>query len=208
MRFVNEYLAGQLRRPHGVIGRLAMAPMWNRRNAPLNDAVLASLDLRRDDDVLEVGFGGGYLLGRMAAAVTDGRLAGVDASPAMVARAKRRFGALVRAGRLDLQCAVAEALPHPDGAFAKACTVNSIFYWDDLGRGLSELHRVLALDGVLAVCFTSRASLEPRGFAKYGLVPYEADQVAVAFERAGFRDPQIVDGADSRRTFHLVIGRA
>lgn len=207
MRFVSRYLSGQLRRPHGLVGRLAMAPMWNRRNAPLNDAVLEALDLQPGERVIEVGFGGGYLLDRMAAVLGAGQLAGVDPSPAMVARAKRRFDALVRAGRLDLRCAPAERLPHPDGAFAKACTVNSIFYWDDLDRGLLELHRVLGHDGILVVCFTSRASLETRGFSKYGLTLYEADEVGRAFERAGFIDTQIVDGADPHRTFHLVIGR-
>jgi ubiquinone/menaquinone biosynthesis C-methylase UbiE len=207
MHFVSRYLSGQFRRPHGLVGRFAMAPMWNRRNAPLNDAVLEALDLQPGERVIEVGFGGGYLLDRMAAVSGAGPLAGVDASPAMVARAERRFAALVLAGRLDLACAPAEALPHPDGAFAKACTVNSIFYWNDLDRGFSELHRVLGHDGILVVCFTSRASLQTREFSQHGLRLYEADEIGRAFERAGFLDTQIIDGTDPHRTFHLVIGR-
>ena len=79
-----KFLAGQLGRPSGVWG-LVLAPIWNKRNAALNDVAFQALALSPQDRVLEVGFGGGYLLGRMAQVVTAGFLAGVDVSPSMVA---------------------------------------------------------------------------------------------------------------------------
>ena len=85
---------------------------WDRiydRLAPLYDAVdwLTGYTTHRfrrralpylpaQGRVLEVGFGGGYLLGLMSTVVTVGFLAGVDRSPAMVAlsvmlKSKLRF---------------------------------------------------------------------------------------------------------------------
>ena len=80
-----KLLAQQLGHPSNITGKWVLAPLWNRRNRALNDVALAKLDLRPDDRVLEVGFGGGYLLGRIAAVVTEGSIAEVDVSEAMVA---------------------------------------------------------------------------------------------------------------------------
>ena len=77
-----RWLAGQLADPGGPAGIL-LAPLWNRRNAALNDAAFDALALAADDRVLEVGFGGGYLLGRMAGRVSQGFVAGADVSAAM-----------------------------------------------------------------------------------------------------------------------------
>jgi SAM-dependent methyltransferase len=116
-----KFVAQQLGAPSGVIGRWVLAPLWNRRNAALNDVVFDRLALHSDDRVLEIGFGGGYLLGRMAGVVTQGFVAGVDVSEAMVAVCERRYRPLVRAGRLELRSAPAESLPYRSGCFSKAC---------------------------------------------------------------------------------------
>jgi hypothetical protein len=57
-----KYLASQLRRPSGLVGKFLVAPILNRRNAALNVAVLEALELEASDRVLEVGFGGGDLM--------------------------------------------------------------------------------------------------------------------------------------------------
>ncbi len=119
------------------------------------------------DRVLDVGFGGGYLLDRMSTVVDDGWLAGVDISPAIVAAAQKRYRERVKAGKLGLACAAADALPFPDEHFTKVCSVNSIFYWQDVDHGLREIARVLVNGGHLVLCFTSKASLEQKGFARH-----------------------------------------
>jgi ubiquinone/menaquinone biosynthesis C-methylase UbiE len=82
---VATFIAGQLRKPSGLFGRLVVARVLNRGNAPMNALTMQCLDLVPDDRVLEVGFGGGDLIARMARVVTAGRIAGVDFSPDMTA---------------------------------------------------------------------------------------------------------------------------
>ena len=201
-----KFLAKQLSNPSDLIGKLIMAPIWNRRNAALNDAAFDSLTLRPHDRVLEVGFGGGYLLGRMAAVVTDGFLAGVDVSPAMVAFCEKRYRSLVEAGKLEFKCAKAESLPYPDGYFTKACTVNSIFYWENAPQAISELYRVLEEGGVLVMCFTCKGCLEDREFARH-VALYEADQVCQMMESAGFDEMDMTRASDRHRGFLCTTGR-
>jgi len=200
------YLARQLSIPSGIVGRLVLAPLWNRRNSALNDAALESLALDPRDRVLEVGFGGGYLLGRMAAVVTEGLVAGVDVSQAMLEYCERRYRPLIEEGRLELSCAGAEALPHPSGRFTKAVTVNSLFYWDDVPQALAELCRVLEKGCRLVLCLTCKGSLEKRDFARQGLALYEDEELCRAVQAAGFGQLELSRAADRHREFVCLVG--
>jgi ubiquinone/menaquinone biosynthesis C-methylase UbiE len=201
-----KFLARQLGRPSGVWG-LVLAPIWNKRNAALNDVAFQALALSPQDRVLEVGFGGGYLLGRMAQVVTAGFLAGADASPSMVAFCAARYRALVSAGILELQCAPAEALPYPAGHFGKACSVNSLFYWQNASQALAELWRVLAEGGLLVLCFTAKHCLEGREFSRHGVALYETEEVHRLVEAAGFGEIRLTPAADKHREFVCLTGR-
>lgn len=202
-----RFQARALASPSGLIGRLILAPLWNRRNAALNDAALARLELAPRERVLEVGFGGGYLLGRMAQVVTQGLVAGVDASPAMVASCSRRYRALVRAGRLELRCAAAEEIPYPACHFTKVCSVNSIFYWHDAPRAIAELRRVLAPGGRLVLCFTCRECLAGRAFARQAVTACERDDVVRMLHMAGFGTVHAERLADRHRAFWRITCR-
>jgi len=196
-----KVVASQLGAPSGVIGGWVLGPLWNRRNAALNDAALDALDLQADDDVLEVGFGGGYLIERMARIVTDGHLSGVDASQTMVSRCNRRFRSLARTRRVDLRCAPAEELPYPAARFDKAVSVNSLFYWSDPVRALSELNRVLRPAGRPVLCLTRKQGIEHKSFAGHGLALYEDDALSGLLECAGFERVEVSHGRDRHREF-------
>ena len=144
-----EFIANQLRKPSGWFGRQIMARLLNRFNAPINTKTLDLLAVQPTDRVLEVGFGGGDLLGRIAERATEGFVAGVDFAPEMVERCVRRYRVLVEQGRVAFRCADAKALPYPDGHFTKACTVNTLYFWDDPASVLGEFRRVLVEDGLL-----------------------------------------------------------
>lgn len=180
-----RFMAKQLGRPSGILGNLA-AILWNHRNASLNEAAFDRLALNSTDRVLEAGFGGGYLLGRMSAVLAQGWLVGIDISPAIVTRCEKRCHPLIEKGRLELKCAQVESIPYPAEVFNKACSVNSIFYWQDVPLALSELGRVLTKDGLLVLCFTCKESLESRNFARH-VTLYEAEEIEQMLVEAGFQ---------------------
>jgi ubiquinone/menaquinone biosynthesis C-methylase UbiE len=203
----SKWQARQLAHPWGLVGRFGLAPLWNRRNAALNDAAFSRLNLNPSDRVLDVGFGGGYLLQRIGAFVDQGLVAGVDASATMVRRAEKVFAELLQTGRFEVRCAKAELLPFPSARFTKVCSVNSIFYWEDPSKAIAETWRVLGEQGTLVLCFTCKGSLEKKRFARQGLYLFEPDEVHRMLQAAGFREVSATQQSDTRRDFLCVIGR-
>ncbi|CAG0926814.1 demethylmenaquinone methyltransferase / 2-methoxy-6-polyprenyl-1,4-benzoquinol methylase [Thermoflexales bacterium] len=199
-----KFIAQQLSHPAGAIGRWILGPLWNRRNRPLNDVSLAQLDLHSVDRVLEVGFGGGYLLGRMSVLVTDGFIGGVDVSATMVEQCRARYRSLVQTGKLDLKVGTAEQLPYPDRHFTKAVSVNSIFYWPAAPSAIAEIARALDVHGHLVLCFTDKDSLQQKDFARHGLTLYNAADVQHLLEDNGFHEINLTQHADRHRSFWCV----
>ena len=106
-------IARQSSRPSGGLGRL-WGPLLDRGTRVANRHAFDALDLARDTDVLEVGFGGGRLLSRILDA-TAGDVAGLELSEVMIARSERRFKREIGAGRLRLATGAVSARPF-DGA--------------------------------------------------------------------------------------------
>ena len=67
--FFSQFIAKQLGSPKGILGILIVGLVVKKRNRVLNDVALHNLQLNSSDRVLEVGFGGGYLMSRISAEV-------------------------------------------------------------------------------------------------------------------------------------------
>lgn len=197
-------LAHQLGNPTAIYGRFA-AVLWNRRNVALNDTAFDALALQPTDRVLEIGFGGGFLLGRMLPTLTDGLLAGVDISPAMVAHVARKHREAVDADKLALTCAPAESLPFAAATFTKACSVNSVFYWRDATLGLAEIGRVLARGGTFVLCLTCKASLAKRPFAA-AIRLFEPAELEGLMATHGFQNIMATYHSDRHRQYACITG--
>jgi SAM-dependent methyltransferase len=204
---IQRHLAGQLSKPRGIVGRFVLGRLWNRRNAELNEVTLELLDLWAEDRVLDVGFGGGYLLGRIIPRVEGGLAAGIDASPAMVRNARARWRAEIEVGRVDIRTGRAEALPYRDGHFTRVSSVNSIFYWSTAEQGVAEMYRVLQEGGRVVLTFTCQRDLETRRFVQHGIRTYDEAEIECMLAAAGFREIEAVRRSDRHREFACMTGR-
>lgn len=202
-----DFMASQLRKPSGLCGRHLTSRFMNWANVDLSQRTFESLALKPDDRVLEVGFGAGDLIGRIAPALLKGSIAGVDFSPEMVAGCTKRFASLIATGRVELHCANADALPYGAAEFDKACTVNTVYFWPDPAAPMREIWRVLRVGGRFVMGFVPRAALEKYPFARTGFTHYEPNEIARLLEDASFRDIEMVSGTDRRGEFICAIGK-
>jgi SAM-dependent methyltransferase len=204
---VPEFFADQLRNPSGVFGRVVMSRFFDRSSKAINQLTMRSLALAPADRVLEVGFGAGDLIAHMAPVVREGSVAGVDVSPDMVAVGAKRLASLVKAGRVELRCAGAEALPYEDGRFTKACTVNTVYFWPEPAVALKELSRVLDPGGTLVVGFSPAEAMRrmPKRLTEHGFSLYEPDEMRRLLEDAGFGGVEMVPGHGPRGEFICAV---
>jgi SAM-dependent methyltransferase len=111
---------------------------------PIVLPVLDQMNLGRDENVLDVGSGAGWLVRLLADRVPEGRVIGMDISDEMVRRARRKYVAVENAmfvvGSVD-------EIPWDANFFTQAISVESAYYWPDPARGLKEIHRVLREGG-------------------------------------------------------------
>jgi arsenite methyltransferase len=189
---IKKFIAAQLRKPSGFFGQLVTVRLLNRVNVPMNRLVLDILQLQPDDHVLEIGFGGGDLIARMAQIATRGHITGVDFSIDAVEVCRKRFDALIKTGTIDLLCASVEALPFNADSFSKVCSVNTIYFWPDPLAALGQIHRVMKKDGTLLICFRPRTVMEKQEISHYGFTLFEPNDVKALLSTAGYRNVRLV----------------
>jgi ubiquinone/menaquinone biosynthesis C-methylase UbiE len=136
------FIARQSARPTGLLGRL-IASIIAHETADLNERAVRLLDPSPSDWVLEIGFGHGRTIERLARAVPQGRVCGLDISRDMLDMAARRSRRAVSEGRIELRMSDAASIPYEDKSFGKAIAVHTLYFWSDPIACLREIRRVL-----------------------------------------------------------------
>jgi len=145
----------RVRRPTGPKARETYAdPTYHWPNFLL---ILDRIALRADDNLLEVGCGGGAF---MRKALESGcRATAIDHSPEMVRLTLEQNQAAVASGVLTVLAGEADRLPVPDDTFTCAVMTGVIGFVPDPVRALEEIRRALRPGGRIAI-FGSTAVLK------------------------------------------------
>jgi ubiquinone/menaquinone biosynthesis C-methylase UbiE len=190
-------IARQVGKPSGWFGRRVMASLLNEGNRDLLDSALDAAAVTPGATVLDVGFGGGYALDRLAPLVRPERVAGVEISEAMLSVVRKRSG-----GAYDLYLADAAALPFPEGTFDRVLSVNTIYFWPDPSRTLAEMKRVLRSGACLVLGYQSQAALRTNPLTWFGFRTYSDSKMRRLLEEAGFT----VEIRSPRHTERIAVG--
>jgi ubiquinone/menaquinone biosynthesis C-methylase UbiE len=152
----------------GVLDRLfrrvydLLAPIYDRlwSRPDLRGRLVDMLALRSGDRVLETGVGTGMNLPYLAARVgPDGSIDGIDISPRMLERAKRRAADLDT--RVDLELGNACSLPYEDGRFDAVLQFGGMNFFSDRRSAVLEMLRVVRPGGRILVADETVAPLGP-----------------------------------------------
>lgn len=143
--------------PTGWLGALT-GHLMALKNRERGEWIASLLGARGTDRLLEIGFGPGVDVARVAGLATQGHVAGVDPSDVMLRQAQRRNAAAIASGRVELRLGEATALPYPDASFDCVFSTNTVQFWGDLDAGLAEARRVLVPGGRLLVAIQPRSA--------------------------------------------------
>jgi ubiquinone/menaquinone biosynthesis C-methylase UbiE len=177
----------QFGRPTGLPGRVAGLLMAHRSsNRKRNAWAVSLLDVRRDDRVLEIGYGPGLAIRELSRIAHEGYVCGIDHSELMLRQATRRNADGVARGVVDLRLGSVDALPAFDAPFDKILAVNALLFGHETGARLEQLRRLLRPGGLIAVVH------QPRGpGASDETAAAKGRQLAAALIRAGFSGVQV-----------------
>ena len=186
-----------------------MTHWLEKANVGMNTLTLKELALDRNDRLLELGFGSGYLLEHVLSNRLCEFVAGVDVSSDMVTHASRRFRSYVKSGKAEIRHGSIESIPYDDGAFTKLCSVNTLYFWPDASLALAECRRVLKAGGQISLCFNAKNDMTQWPGHGHGFTLYELPEVLDLLAAAGFSEIQTVSENDpAQGLFYCVTGRA
>ena len=174
--------------PHGLTGRL-FGWVMEKMNAASYRAAQSRLPKGADAKLLEIGFGTGALVERLARGGAA-LVAGVDPSGLMVETAKKRTAGHTN---VDLRLGTAARLPWPDTHFDGAAALHSFQFWADPAACLAEVARVLKPGASLVLILRHHG-----GGARFAWLPNplshlpdEPDAAVTAIGAAGYCDAVI-----------------
>ncbi len=204
---ISKFLASQLRQPSGWFGKQVISRVLNRDNAAMNKLALRMLNLKSADErVLELGFGGGYLLKNILKKPGVKTVAGIDISPEMVDFCRKRFASDIKRGKLELKCSHTVDKESFNRNFTKICTVNTIYFWSDVKQTLTQLHQILEEKGSLVICFNCKEFLKQTTLPKHGFQLYDIEEVKHLMKTVGFKNIQWIMNSEPKEQFICIVG--
>ncbi len=143
--------------------------------------VLSLLELGRSDRVLEIGFGSGSDIQRVAVRVPEGFVAGIDHSKSMVQLAASKNREAIGAGHVRLSQGSAADLPYESDSFDVVFAINVAQFWDQPIKVAREIRRVLKPSGRVAL------AVQPRTKGATDATVHEiGEKLLAALAEAGF----------------------
>lgn len=182
---INRYIAAQCGKPQGIVGAL-ITTAQNIVNAALYRKAVSLVDVSVDDKVLDIGYGNGHLL-KMIYRKSHADLYGIDISDDAKAMAVRKNTEARKAGKLHLRIGDCCNLPYRDDVFSAVTSINTVYFWSDTLKGLTEICRTLKTGKSFYNILYTKDFLDTVQYTQTGFKKFEPKQLASLGKQAGFR---------------------
>ena len=183
-----RFISRQLSHPSGLLGK-AIRWLMNRSNAKMNEFAVQQLELSSSDRVLEIGFGGGVTLPTIINGAAF--VGGIDHSKDVIEWAKFQYSSDVATGHADFRVGAVEAIPFGTAEFEKVCTVNTLYFWRSLDKGLEEIRRVLSPGDRVVIGFLPKEWMDRLGYPSDIFTSRTSDEVITTLTRTGFNQVRV-----------------
>lgn len=201
-------IAGQLGRPHGVVGR-GVAVLLNRGNRQAVAGAVDAAEATAGKTVADIGFGGGLGLDLFLKRVgPHGTVYGVEVAEDMLTRARARFATQIAAGLIRLVNGSLTALPLDERSLDAAVSVNTLYFVSDLDAACAELARVLRPGGRAVLGIGDPDAMARLPFTPYGFNLRPIAEIIGALKNAGFTNVEQRRLDEVAISHHLLVALA
>jgi len=179
-------LAAQLRKPDGTTG-IEVADMMHGSNIGMTTHAIDRLAIADNDRILELGHGNGKHLPYLMQQKAGLTYYGLEISKTMNREAETGNQAFAEKKQAVFQLYDGVHIPFVDHYLDRIFTVNTIYFWEEPERLLSELYRVLKPGGRLNITFAQEGFMQTLPFTKYGFTLYSNERITELLKTTPFR---------------------
>ena len=187
------------RKPEGLGGRMMLDIMNGGAHEKLATWALDQLAFAGDEQMLDLGCGGGANLARLLAKAPEGTATGADYSPASVEKSREVNAQAIAEGRCQVVEADVAELPFADDAYDLVTAFETIYFWPQMEKSLAEAWRVVKPGGRFAL-INEEDGLHEKTTEWSGRIDgmrvYTPDQLEQLLRGAGFSDVRIIETPD------------
>lgn len=179
----------QFSNPRGFIGAICCKIM-NCINNKMYKSVINEVTADESSTVLDVGYGNGYLLKKLYKKFGC-NLYGIEISTDAKKIAEKRNAKGIKGGKIKLLEADCCDMPFDEEIFDSVATVNTVYFWEDTKKGLSEIRKVLKDGGKFYNAVYTREWLQKLPYTKEGFKFFDKEDYIRLGKDAGFKEVEI-----------------
>lgn len=174
----------QFGKPTGVLGKFAGHYMA-LNNLKRSNWTIEKLNFKPTDTILEIGYGPGVTLKKIAEKLTTGYISGIDHSSIMMQQAIKRNKENIKNNKVDLRCGTINETNYPKEYFDIIYGSNVHFFWNEPVEEFKRLNNFLKDSGRLIFVF------QPRYLKSNEKIKSDAERTRAQFLEAGFKNIEI-----------------
>lgn len=187
----SEYIGSQMGNPRGLVG-LFCCKIMNVINRKMYKKTISLLNLKEKQKLLDIGYGNGYFL-KLADKTFNCNLYGIDISDGMKTLSLKRNRRALKAKRLNLDIGDCCNLSFEDNFFDSVSSINTVYFWSDTVKGLSEIRRCLVPGGIFINVVYTKEWLDALKYTEKGFKKFEPSELVEFGKQAGFETIEIME---------------
>ncbi len=185
-----------LRKPEGLGGTILLWLM-NFEHSSMAKWGLQHLAIRPNDNILDIGCGGGANIARMLDMAPEGKVCGLDYSALSVEKSIKYNRKAAAAKRTEIKQGSVSQIPYSDNTFHIVTAFETVYFWPDFINDLKEILRILKPGGTFFICNAAVRlnGEEPpyKGFVKMlDLKMYSPNDFRQTLISAGFKNVDVI----------------
>jgi len=196
-------IAINFRKPRGLLGRYIIK--FLKKNQIEYDELDSILQLKKDDVVLEIGYGLGYGIYDYSKK-NDCTFHGIDFSRLMYSKALKLNHEKVKSGRVILQYADFDTYSYKNDTFHCVYFLNVIYFWDEVHSRLQKIFSILKQNGKVIIFMADAECLKSYKQTKGKTIFYlhSIAEVAKEMENIGFKDIENIEHTQEKKCYYII----
>ena len=162
----------------------------NVLNRAMYKNAAALVCLQPNDRVLDIGYGNGYLLQKLYQKQVV-ELYGIDISDDAIKMATKKNKKAAKANHLHLSVGDCCNLPYEENTFDAVTSINTVYFWSDTAKGLSEICRTLKKSKSFYNVVYTKEYLDKIKYTQIGYKKFEPEELMEYGRLAGFENVEI-----------------